>query len=520
MIYDCFTFFNELDLLEIRLHELNDVVDFFVISEATKTFTGMSKPLVFEENKQKFAKFLHKIKHIIVNPPETDNPWVRERFQRDQMFEVLSGCDKNDVIMLSDVDEIISAKAVRQYNPRMGIRVLEMKMFYYFFNCKFQYPWPKAKIFPFWEICKERGFPLSEFRVERDEENHGAIYDAGWHFSFLGDVECISLKIDSFSEQQYNKKIYNNKDNIQNSMENGKDVFGRAMNFEFVEIDNSYPKFITENLDRFKRYISTGKKTYFKSKEIKMISDNPLMDEIVSQRFYQPVQKDILIVVKDQLEFIKPCIESIIKCTTDFNLFIWDNGSQKPTADYLQSVKAVYHREEKNLGFIIPNNRLAAMGTSPYVILLNSDTIVRNGWDRAMIGWLQSHPSVGLVGYEGARLDNASQGYDEKLQTPYIIRQLAWGYSADYIAAWCMAFPRSVFNSIGLFDEEHLSFAYGEDSDFSLRIRSSGLELYVLHMLLVEHFKNKTIKSLVAEGLDLSESFKNNHLYFREKWGV
>lgn len=227
-----------------------------------------------------------------------------------------------------------------------------------------------------------------------------------------------------------------------------------------------------------------------------------------------------MIVVKDQLEFIKPCIESIIKCTADFNLFIWDNGSRKPTADYLQSVSAVYHREEENQGFIIPNNRLAAMGTSPYIILLNSDTIVRNGWDRAMIGWLQNHPSVGLVGYEGAKLNSASQGYDEKLQTPYIIRQLAWGSSADYVAAWCMTLPRTVFNSIGLFDEEHLRFAYGEDSDFSLRIRSSGLELYVLHMILVDHFKNKTIKTLIAEGLDLSQSFKDNHLYLSKKWGV
>ena len=136
MIYDCFTFFNEFDLLELRLHELNDVVDFFVLSEATKTFTGLDKPLYFEENKTQFAEFLPKIKHVIVEPPETNDPWIRERFQRDEMFKTLD-CQSNDVIMLSDVDEIISAEAVKQYKPEMGIRVLIMKMYYYFLNCQF-----------------------------------------------------------------------------------------------------------------------------------------------------------------------------------------------------------------------------------------------------------------------------------------------------------------------------------------------------------------------------------------------
>ena len=67
MIYDCFMFFNELDVLEIRLNELYHAVDKFILVEATKTHAGKDKTLFFNENKQKFSKFLDKIQHIIID---------------------------------------------------------------------------------------------------------------------------------------------------------------------------------------------------------------------------------------------------------------------------------------------------------------------------------------------------------------------------------------------------------------------------------------------------------------------
>ena len=74
MVYDCFQFFNELDILKIRLHVLNPVVDRFVISEATETFSGLKKPLYYEENKELFAEFADKIIHVVVeDTPEGDD---------------------------------------------------------------------------------------------------------------------------------------------------------------------------------------------------------------------------------------------------------------------------------------------------------------------------------------------------------------------------------------------------------------------------------------------------------------
>ena len=95
MIYDCFTFFNELDLLEIRLNVLNGCVDKFVLVEMGKTHTGKDKPLVFEQNKERFSIFKDKIIHIIVDDyPELEksesdgygNKWLLENYQRDAIM--------------------------------------------------------------------------------------------------------------------------------------------------------------------------------------------------------------------------------------------------------------------------------------------------------------------------------------------------------------------------------------------------------------------------------------------------
>lgn len=120
MLYDCFTFFNELDILEIRLNEMAPVVDRFVLVEARKTFQGADKPLYFEENKLRFSSFLNKIEHIVIDFPNNPNhyrqaksaAWAREYFQRDQISRGLQSIGTNDLILVSDVDEIVKASCL------------------------------------------------------------------------------------------------------------------------------------------------------------------------------------------------------------------------------------------------------------------------------------------------------------------------------------------------------------------------------------------------------------------------
>jgi hypothetical protein len=108
MIYDCFPFFNELELLEVRLHELDGLVDKFVLVEATKTFPGHPKPLHFADNRERFSAFADKIIHVVVEDmPGGDGPrdhWVRDRFQRNAIGRGLLNCQPDDVIMVSDMD--------------------------------------------------------------------------------------------------------------------------------------------------------------------------------------------------------------------------------------------------------------------------------------------------------------------------------------------------------------------------------------------------------------------------------
>jgi beta-1,4-mannosyl-glycoprotein beta-1,4-N-acetylglucosaminyltransferase len=106
MTYDCFPFFNELDILEIRLNTLDKHVDKFVLVEASKTQSLLDKPYFFEENKARYSKFLNKIIHVKVS----DNPdlpgWVMENYQRNCITRGLVDCNGEDTILISDVDEI------------------------------------------------------------------------------------------------------------------------------------------------------------------------------------------------------------------------------------------------------------------------------------------------------------------------------------------------------------------------------------------------------------------------------
>ena len=104
---DAFQVFNELDMLEVRLHELNETVHRFVLVEATRTHSNKPKPLHFGENKDRFAAFLDKIIHVVVDDlPDNSDAWVLENFQRNAMLRGLTAAHSNDLVVIADVDEI------------------------------------------------------------------------------------------------------------------------------------------------------------------------------------------------------------------------------------------------------------------------------------------------------------------------------------------------------------------------------------------------------------------------------
>lgn len=271
MIYDCFTFYNELDLLELRLHELAPVVDRFVLVEATKTHSNQPKPLYFEENKARFSEFLPKIIHIVVSdfPSEPENRWILENYQRNAIMRGLEDCRPDDVVIVSDIDEIVRAEAVLANKGKPGIKFFRQRLYYYFFNCMCtNLTWKQAKMAFYRDLHSPqwlRDYPGQKhptrlhkywYRIKRlIGPKDVFIDDGGWHFSYIGGVDSIKLKIKSFAHSELDKEEFLEPDRILSAIERGEDLFGRGLKYEFVPLDDSFPRYLVENRERYRSMI-------------------------------------------------------------------------------------------------------------------------------------------------------------------------------------------------------------------------------------------------------------------------
>ena len=260
MIIDCFPFFNELDLLEIRLNELKDVVDVFVLSEATLTFTGKFKPLYFNENKERFKEF--NIHHVIVDNYDgmnTANTRSMDREQKqcgiDAMIQTFQP-GKDDIIILSDCDEIPRAEKVLEASKGDWevAAMAEMQLFYYYMNCRClgrSGSWRNPRF-----VRGREDIHYNSTRKGRSDKDY---WGTGWHFSFLGGLENIKYKMDSWTHDELNKPPYNTEKFIREQMTTGGDLFGRKRyKFEFTSDVSYLPQYVLDNPERFRKYIFEG----------------------------------------------------------------------------------------------------------------------------------------------------------------------------------------------------------------------------------------------------------------------
>ena len=253
MIYDTFLFYNELDLLEIRLAELADVVDRFVLLEADRTFTNRPKPLVFRDHRSRFADFLDRIIHIEMRCYEevdTTDPWAMERYLRQRLLLGLPDCQDDDVILLSDVDEIPRASVVAQQAHTGGIKSFVQQESYYYVNCLGSY------------IVGTTMFAGRFLRhVTRDLNYYRGIRRrmisrGGWHFSYLGGVKAIQDKLAAFAHTECNKAMFNNDAHLAGCLAETRDLFNRiGCEYEVVPLDERFPSYLHEHADRFAHLI-------------------------------------------------------------------------------------------------------------------------------------------------------------------------------------------------------------------------------------------------------------------------
>ena len=268
MIYDCFSYWDEDTLLDIRLNILNDVVDYFVIVEGDKTWQNNYKKLKFDINK--FPKFKDKIIYVpVTDMPDGDNPYLRENFQRNCILRGLKKSSEEDFIIISDLDEIPNPKTIDIFKANMKYAVFKQKHYYYKINLQSQKN-------PFWfgsRICVKKFLKSPQWlrdlkfkkrpfwRFDKLRLNN-IIDNGGWHFCNLKNPESLLYKYQNLCETDdpihFKEKIeekYLKLDEIKERIDKGKDIIGRNDQFLKVELDNSFPEFLLNNQIDYKKWI-------------------------------------------------------------------------------------------------------------------------------------------------------------------------------------------------------------------------------------------------------------------------
>ena len=265
-IFDCFQYFNEDHIADLRFNILNEFVNTFVIVESTVNHQGKSKKLNFDINK--YTKFKNKINYIVVDDtpenlkkPHEGGESLVEQHQRNSILKGLNKCHDNDLVILSDVDEIPDLKKLNLFDKN-NYAVFSQKMFMYKLNLLNidENNWHGSKIclkknmnspqwlrnlkfkkYPFWRIDKPKNLQI--------------IKDGGWHFAYLQSPENISKKIKSFAHGEFNRDNIAEEENIRFKIENNKDIFDRGYKIKKIEVNETFPKYILKNKEKLKDWI-------------------------------------------------------------------------------------------------------------------------------------------------------------------------------------------------------------------------------------------------------------------------
>jgi len=250
-IYDCFTFYNEFELLDLRIAEIYDQVDVMVIVEANQTFQNNPKPLYLRELRSRY-QHLDKLRVISLSDMPGGDPWANERHQRDAIIRGLDDAAPEDIIMISDADEIPRPSTIEILrNSTADVFGFRMPIF----NFKYNYMLINQDCYSVWSgACRRRALDSAEdFRRSRHSLNHfsygyndGTVHlveHAGWHFTYLGTEEFARTKIQSFAHTETNRPEIIDQLNIEDSIRKGTGIIRTDKDYRFnpVMMDDYMP---------------------------------------------------------------------------------------------------------------------------------------------------------------------------------------------------------------------------------------------------------------------------------------
>ena len=308
MVYDCIPFFNEIDILKLRLNILDPLVDRFVIEEARYTFSGMEKELCFEKNKDLFKEFLPKIDYIVVDEcREEFTTHERDNFQKNFLINGLNSATDDDVIILGDADEIPDPETLKKiidgFDPDRVYHLVQ-RLFYCYLNyeevsgkllsitgefpdeerlsdrwtgpgvlitqeaglmntqsgnnrdantCLEHKMWLGTKVFSKKNIPADGIIRIREIKPE--DPRSIRVPNGGWHFGYMGShhetdvAKRIGDKVIAAAHQEYNSEDYLKE--AKDRLLLGEDMFRRNSEYRRVEIDETFPQYLRDHMDEY-----------------------------------------------------------------------------------------------------------------------------------------------------------------------------------------------------------------------------------------------------------------------------
>jgi hypothetical protein len=261
-IYDCFTFFNEFDLLDLRIAEMYDHVDYMVLVEADHTFQNEPKHFNFK-NRMKEYEHLDKLIYIgVEDMPLDPDPWINERHQRDSIMRGIKDADDNDLIIISDIDEILRPSTVAQLRQgTSSVYGFRMPLF----NFRYNYMLTTQDLYSVWSgaVVKKLLDSTEDFRRQRHflnslgwQYSDGSVTiveHAGWHFTYLGDNDFARTKIQSFAHSDDNTPQVLDQIDVEESIRQGRGIKLNNGDYLFkpVKLDDYLPATIIDNQDTY-----------------------------------------------------------------------------------------------------------------------------------------------------------------------------------------------------------------------------------------------------------------------------
>ncbi len=265
-IIDCITFFDNNFMFDFRYNVMKKYVDNFVICESLYDHRNNNKGINFDPEK----KYIYdpKIIHIVLEKPfpKNTNAWQNQAIQRDHIIKELNFANDNDFIFFSDPDEIVNPDILKNFDLKKKYGIFLQRFFNYKFNIfnPYESPWEGTK------VCKKKNLKSIDFMREKvrkknlkykfyrfDKEKSIEVFEnAGWHFNNIMSPEMISKKLKTFAHNEYSSEEFSAVDTIRAKINEKVDLFNRNEKYEVVKIDDGFPKYLLDNLLKFKDYIA------------------------------------------------------------------------------------------------------------------------------------------------------------------------------------------------------------------------------------------------------------------------